>query len=332
MKLRHFLFFLALIFLVVLLIKNFGDIAQFTTLLAQVNIFILLLALPIRYLYYWFNTKYFEAYFHIPKRKIKFHKLFQSVVTMNFVNTVFPTGGISGVTYLSNVLKPEIKEHESVVAQAFWYVCNFVAIILLLSFAFLGLILFNQLDRLGSRFVIILVSFIVTVGIAAIIMSLNRRLAEKVVLWAIAPVNKILRRFKRQELTKIRVISIFDELYEVLGNFFKQPLSYRQPVIYNFLNTVCDVATIYIVFLAFGNIANPGVIVTGYVLALVVSAASIFTSGVGIYEATMTAVFVSLGVPFTLSFSVTIVYRIISLWLFIPIGLLFYKRSMLDEN
>lgn len=331
MKLRHFLFFLALVFLVVLLIKNYGNIAQFTSLLSQFNIFILLLALPLRYLYYWANTKYFEAFFHLPKKKIKFTKLFHAVVTMNFVNTVFPSGGISGVTYLSKVLEPEIEEHQSVVAQAFWYVCNFVALILLTMTAFLALILFNQISRISSRFVILLISFIVAGGLVLIMVSLNRKMAEKIVLWAVWPINRVLRRLKRDELSKIRVISVLDEFYEVLNRFLASPLKYRRPVGFAIINTICDILTIYVVFSAFGIIPNPGVVITGYVLALIASAASIFTSGVGIYEATMTAVFVSLGVPFTAAFAVTVVYRIVALWLFIPVGLIFYKRTMLDE-
>lgn len=332
MKLRHFLFFLALIFLVILLIKNFGNVAQFISLLKQINIFILLLALPVRYVYYWTNTKYFEMYFQIPRQKIKFKKLFQSVVTMNFVNTVFPTGGLSGITYLSHTLEPEIKEHESIVAQAFWYVCNFLAILFLLAIAFLGLVLFNQLNRLGSRFIVLLVSFIVTGGIALIIITFNRKMAERLALWAVQPVNHILRRLHRRKLTRHRVISVLDEFYQVIGRFMADPLYYRKPILYASLNTICDIATIYVVFLAFHNLANPSVVITGYVLALIASAMSIFTSGVGIYEATMAAVFVSLGVPFTLAFSVTVVYRLIALWLFIPVGLIFYKRSMLDET
>jgi hypothetical protein len=40
---------------------------------------------------------------------------------------------------------------------------------------------------------------------------------------------------------------------------------------------------------------------------------------------------VALGIPFNLAFGVTAVYRLIALWLFIPIGLYFYKRQTIDK-
>ena len=96
-----------------------------------------------------------------------------------------------------------------------------------------------------------------------------------------------------------------------------------------------DVATeamAQVVFLAFGKVVNPGVVGAAYVLALLSSALSFFTSGVGAYEATMVAVFVALGVSFNVAFSVTAIYRLIAFWLFIPLGLYFYKGHALDEE
>jgi uncharacterized membrane protein YbhN (UPF0104 family) len=44
----------------------------------------------------------------------------------------------------------------------------------------------------------------------------------------------------------------------------------------------------------------------------------------------MVSILVGLGLSFDLSFSASIVFRIIALWLFLPVGLYFYKRTMLD--
>jgi uncharacterized protein (TIRG00374 family) len=93
-----------------------------------------------------------------------------------------------------------------------------------------------------------------------------------------------------------------------------------------------DLITIYIVFLSFGQIINPGIVIAGYVIALITSLASVITAGIGVYEAGMVATFVGLNIPFDIAFAVTIVYRIVSLWLFIPIGLIFYKKTLLDKK
>ena len=83
-------------------------------------------------------------------------------------------------------------------------------------------------------------------------------------------------------------------------------------------------------FIAFGVAPNPGVIIAAFLIALLASMLSIFTSGIGIYEIGMVAILVGLGLSFDVSFSASIVYRIVALWLFLPIGLYFYKRTMID--
>jgi uncharacterized protein (TIRG00374 family) len=91
-----------------------------------------------------------------------------------------------------------------------------------------------------------------------------------------------------------------------------------------------DLVSLYMVFIAFGVYPNPGVIIAAYLIALGLSVLSVFTSGIGVFEISMVSILVGLGLSFDLSFSASIVFRIIALWLFLPVGLYFYKRTMLD--
>ena len=95
---------------------------------------------------------------------------------------------------------------------------------------------------------------------------------------------------------------------------------------------IAEVMTLYIVFIGLGSWINPGVVITAYTLAIIASSIGFITGGVGIYELSMIGAFVALGVPFTLAFSSVLVYRILSMILFLPPGFYFYRRHLLADS
>lgn len=332
MKLRHFLFFLAIVILVVLAYNQIHQVQSVGQLIKSVHWWILLLAIPARFIYYWSNAKYFEHFMAIFKQKAPFAKLFEATVTMNFVNIVFPSGGISGLSYIRKALADDVDSTQVTLAQLCWYVLSFVGYVLFLSLAFALLILSNQVIQISSRIIILVLFIILAVGIATVMFIFNPDFVESATIVAFKPVNKVLQLIRRRVFGKERIKRFLDQLRESVTFLRKNYRVLGKPFLYCCLMILADVLTIYIVFVAFGQIINPGIVVAGYIIALISSLASVITAGVGVYEAGMVATFVGLNVAFDVAFAVTIMYRIIALWLFIPIGLLFYKRTLLDKK
>ncbi|MDQ5943482.1 MAG: Flippase-like protein [Patescibacteria group bacterium] len=332
MKLRHFLFFIALIIIVVLAYNQFNQVQSFKDLFKTLNWWVLLLVIPVRYLYYRFNAKYFESFFAIFKQKTKFSLIFESSITMNFVNIVFPSGGISGLSYIRKVLKDDIDSANVTLAQLSWYILSFVAYIGFLLLGFVLLLLSNQVIKVSSRLIILVLFIIITISIALILFVFNKKFVENVAYFAVKPLNKILSLVRKRILGRSRIKNFIEKLHESMLFLRDNRDKLGKPLLYTSLMILFDLMTIYIVFLAFGQIINPGIVIAGYVIALITSLVSVVTAGIGVYEAGMVATFVGLNIPFDIAFAVTIVYRIVSLWLFIPIGLLFYKRTLLDKK
>ena len=63
MKVRHFVFFVALILLGLLFLRNAGQLEQFISLIKELNIWVLLLVLPVRFGYYWASTRFYDHFF-----------------------------------------------------------------------------------------------------------------------------------------------------------------------------------------------------------------------------------------------------------------------------
>jgi uncharacterized protein (TIRG00374 family) len=331
MKVRHFFFFLGLIALIVLLVIKFGEIENFILLLQKTRWWILIFVVILRVFYYLANTMYFRKFFAIFKQKLNFRPLSSATVTMNFVNIVFPSGGISGISYIRQQLVDDVDSSNSTLAQLVWYLLTGLSYVILLGAGFLMLLMSNQVVRISTRLVMVIVFVLLFIAIALTIFLFNKGLTEEITYFFVRPINALLRRFHKRPYGKARIQIFYEQLRTSIDFLRKNWASLHKPFFYALLMVIIDMASIYVVFLAFGKVVNPGVVIVGYILATLASLASLFTSGIGAYEAGMVATFVSLGVPFDLAFSVTIVYRAISLWLFLPIGLYFYKHTLLDQ-
>lgn len=331
MKLRHFLFFLGLIAVVVILTFQFGQIQNFVVLLQKTHWWVLLLVIVFRFFYYWANTQYFRRFFEVFKRNLRFKPLFSATVTMNFVNLAFPSAGISGITYIRQQLDPNVEKSDSTLAQLVWYLLTGLSYVVLLGVGFILLVISNRVLHISAGLVMVLVFVLLFIAIGTIIFLFSKGLTENITYFVARPLNAILRRVHKRPFGKKRIDTFYLDLRNSIEFLRRNWSSLIKPFFYSLLMVIFDMASIYVVFLAFGKVVNPGIVITAYIIATLTSLASLFTSGVGAYEAGMIATLVGLEIPFDLAFSVTVVYRVIALWLFLPIGLFFYKHTTIDE-
>ena len=90
---------------------------------------------------------------------------------------------------------------------------------------------------------------------------------------------------------------------------------WRGPALGAALNTLFDMLTLYLIFIAAGRRVSPAVLLAGYGLPLLLGKAPLLPGGVGIVESTMAALYTSLGVPNAVAVVVILIYRFFSFWL-----------------
>jgi uncharacterized membrane protein YbhN (UPF0104 family) len=90
---------------------------------------------------------------------------------------------------------------------------------------------------------------------------------------------------------------------------------WRGPALGAAINTVFDMLTLYLVFVAAGHPVSPAVLLAGYGLPLLLGKAPLLPGGVGIVESTMAALYTGLGVPNAVAVVVVLIYRFFSFWL-----------------
>jgi hypothetical protein len=102
----------------------------------------------------------------------------------------------------------------------------------------------------------------------------------------------------------------------------------KSPFWWAFVANLAEVAAVYVVYVAFGHLVNPGSVILAYSIANFAGLVSVMPGGVGIYEALMTGVLVATGVPAALSLPVTVMYRVLNMLIQLPPGYVYYHRTL----
>lgn len=319
----------ALILLVVFARKQI--IEAFET-FAQLNLLWLLLVIPLQLLNHFSVAKFYQSYLKTLDEKLPSRELFKVSLEMNFVNNVFPSGGVSGFGYLSLRLKKlGVRGSKSTLLQTSRHVLTFLSFIVYLILAVLLLSVFGSASRVTVLIASTLSSTIVFGTLIFIyIVSDESRIKQ---FMAALPrlINNIYRIFHskaRGPINISKVEGLFVDIHKDYVHVRKHWKDLRYPFFWTMLMNATEILTIFVVYLSFAELVNPGAIIIAYAVANIAGLVAVLPGGVGVYEGLMTGVMAGAGVPQALALSATVVYRVFNMSLFLPVGYLFYTRAL----
>lgn len=300
--------------------------------LGQLNAAALLLMLPLQALNYYSVARLYKDYFEAQGEKLKLSTMYSVALELNFVNHVFPSGGVSGFSYLSLRLKQEgISTAKSTLAQILRFALTFVSFLALL---FLGMLILalrrhtSPLTILISSSIAFLTLFGVVVG--GYIIS-DRKRIQAFTGWLPKALNKVIglvRRHRRETINISKVEKTMEDLHQDYVLLSRDWKALKKPFIWALLVNVTDIFTIYAVYMAFGSLINPGALIIAYAVANFAGLVAVLPGGVGIYEGLMTATLTSAGVDKALALSATVVYRVLNMTYALPVGYYLYQKAL----
>lgn len=327
---------ITLIALAVLIYAVRDDIIDTITNVGQLKKFALLLMIPAQILNYHSYAQMYQDLFLILDHHIRYSKLFKLQLELNFVNNVFPSGGVTGISYFGVRMKSSgASAGKSTLVQFMKFVLVFISFQILLGCGLLILAIGGQASGLailvaGSLATLLLIG---TIAGAFIIGSKQRINSFFTYLTRI--INRIIHivRPKHPETISIsKAQDMFTDLHENYLVIRKNPKVLRRPFISGFLANIAEIITIYVVYIAFGQWVNPGAVIIAYAVANFAGIISVLPGGVGIYEALMTGVLASAGVPAGVSIPITVTYRVISMIIQLPPGYYYYHKAIHSKS
>jgi uncharacterized protein (TIRG00374 family) len=300
--------------------------------LGKVQVWALLLLLPLEYLNYDAQARMYQQLFGIVGNKLPYKKMFRLSLELNFINSVFPSGGVSGISYFGVRMRSNnVTGARATLVQLMKLVMLFLSFEVLVLFGMIALAAGNRVNGL----ILLLAGALTTVMVFGtmvfvyIIGSKQRITAFFTLLTkALNKIIQIVRPNHPETINIARARETFDELHENYLLFQSKLPELKKPFAYALVANMTEVLAIYAVYVAFGHWVNIGAVILAYAIANFAGFVSVLPGGVGVYEALMTGVLVVGGVPAAVSIPVVVMYRMLNTAIQLPPGYYFYQHAL----
>lgn len=317
----------------VILYLSRHELVRAWELLGRVNIWILLLLLPLQALSYYaagaMVFSYLKQKFGIDEPA---HVQARIALELNFVNHILPSAGLSGASYMTWRLgQLGVSTARATLAQVVRFAATFSAFLVLLVISVIAVTLDSGLERQLILVSSGLASAIIfgTITTIYIIQSPTRmhKVASRITPFINGLWRKLLRR--KQPLLKQAVVTkYFDDLHDDYQELAKNPRILKQPFVWGLVFVATEIALFWVTFWALGTPVNPAPLLIAYGIAGFAGAFFITPGGVGGYEALMVGFLATTGLDHGAVIAAVLLARTILIILTILSGYYFYQRAI----
>lgn len=336
MSFRAWLSVVTLALIAIIIFFSRHELLRAWELLGRVDIWILLLLIPGQLLVYYTGGEMMFSYLRAKDsiQKIQGITLAGMALEMNFVNHILPSGGLSGVSYMTWRLgKYGVSSGRATMAQIVRYAVGFLAFILLLALSVVAVTVDGHINRWIILMSSLLVSLMVAVMVAAVYLLSSPTRIVKFSAWSARTINRVVRKLtfgkKRQVLSEKQTEIFFMEMHDDYLALKADKKILVKPLMWAIVFTMADVALFLITFWALGQPVNPAPILIAYGVATIAGFFVITPGGAGAYEAIMVAFLAVAGLDKSTAIAGIVLTRVILLLGTICLGYLFYQRALI---
>lgn len=300
--------------------------------LGRVNTVALLLIIPCEFLNYDSYARLYRHLFATLGNAVRYWPMFKLTLELNFINHILPSGGISGISYFTVRAKSEgISSAKSTIAQVTKLFLLFASFQPLLILGVFLLALRGHTNNLILVLATLLITLLIVGTFVGLYIIESRRRINTTLTFITKILNHLihlLRPHYPETINIARAQKTFDELHDNYILFKKNLPALKMPFIYMLIANATEVAALYVVYIAFGELVNVGAVILAYAVANFAGLISVLPAGIGVYEGLMTAVLVATGIPAELSIPVTIMYRVVNMFIQLTPGYYFYQKAV----
>lgn len=334
-KKSHWRMIITIVTLVALGFLIYGlrdEISDVLTNLGKVNVLALLLMIPLQIINYDAYVRLYRGFFAILDERVDYRPMLKVTSELNFVNSILPSGGVSGISYFSIRMRGlGISGTKATLAQVMKLLLLFISFQPLLI---LGVFFLAARGHAGS-FVMLVTGSLITLLIVGTLLGFyiieSRRRISSTLLFLTKVINGIVHVVRRKNPETINLMGAEKAFFDLHDNYMVLKRNWRQlkwPFIHTMVANATEIAKLYVVYIAFGELVNIGAVILAYSVANFAGLISVLPAGIGIYEALMTGVLVATGIPAGLSIPVTIMYRVLSMAMVLVPGYYFYSKAV----
>ena len=322
-------FFVASIIFIYLFFRRWGEISTLVETLSRISWYFILAILALQILGIINRGAFYHALYDFFGIKDRLKRFITLSLSSYFANLAIPSAGLSGVAiFVSEAEKHGMTKTRSTFVNIFGYLMYYGVFLFILLFGLFYLLFNHQLLPYQITTAAILfgmVLFMILVLVAAIEEATRLKKLFKLV----ATIANFFMRiiFNRGNVIKrADVYFASQDISEGIEHIEKDYKKLWLPILHVILIELIEIMILYYLFLAFGYLIYPGILLTTYAISVLFSVISITPNGIGFVEAAMIVVLTSLSVPIELATVVVFSYRLLTYWVPFIIGYFAFKK------
>jgi uncharacterized protein (TIRG00374 family) len=241
-----------------------------------------------------------------------------------YVDTIVPAQSISGeVTRTYLCTRDKCGPFGKVVASL--YAHRLLGMLINIVSLITGLVLLTfggNVNPLIFNVLILVAAAIVVIMGLMIALSFKRQWTMKIIGWATKFTHKIsMGKWKLSTSLEAQAVEITDHFHDSMNEFAHSPKALTGSLFYLIIAWICNLSISYLVFISLNHPVSWSVILVTSAIFLAVKSIPVGVPfEVGLPEAVMTTLYISMGVPGAIAATATILTRIITLWMRFFIG------------
>ena len=252
---------------------------------------------------------------------------------LNFVNHTLPSGGVSGISYMTWRLgKIGVSPGRAASAQVVRYVAGFIASIILIAISVLAVTVDGEVNRWIILVSSTIVTFMILATIGMVYLVSSRARMRMFADWSSKTINRITRKLtsgkKRVLVHEKKIFDFFEEMHDDYLELRRDYKVLIVPVLWAIAFTAAEASLFVITFWALGTPVNPAPLLIAYILASVAGFIVVTPGGAGAYEAIMVAFLATAGIASGAAIAGIVLTRVIILIVTIAFGYLFYQYAL----
>ena len=240
-----------------------------------------------------------------------------------YVDTIVPAQSISGeVTRTYLLTRDKCGPFGKVVASLYTHRILGTGINAVALLAGVVLLTFGgNVNPLVFNLIILVTIVITAIIILMTVLSFRPQWTAGVVNWGTRVAQKISRGKYNLDKYKEETVEIMGHFHDSMNEFRHKPKAMVYSLLYLLASWFFSLSIPYLVFISLGHPVSWSIILVTSAIFLAVKSIPVgIPFEVGLPEAVMTTLYISMGIPGALSATATILTRIITLWLFFIIG------------
>jgi len=321
--------FVALIVLIYGVRRDIGGVIEN---LKKVNAIALIFIIPLEALNYHVYARLYMGLFKILGKKVNYWDMYRQNLELNFVNHILPSGGVSGISYFTVRMRAfGVSGPKATLSQLMKLLLLYISYQPILILGVIFLAARGHVNNLVIAVASSIVTLLVVGSFAFIYMIESRSRINTFLTFITKFLNKLIHLVRPRYPETIDVEGAqlaFGELHDNYQLFKENWRELKMPFIYMTIANATEVAAVYVVYIAFGELVNVGAVILAYAVANFAGLISVLPAGIGIYEGLMTAVLAATGISAGVSIPVTIMYRVVNMVIQLTPGYYFYQRAL----